>query len=82
MADEIEIIEPGDVIIQPISIDRCERCDDHDEGLAPTPPATKIVGLDIAQLGQSVTIGMYCDSCAADVAGELRAALAKEAHRG
>lgn len=76
--NEIEVIDGDAVIIQPLPVDRCDRHEARDQEFdAPPVPATKLVGLDILQLGQSITIGVYCDSCADEVATELRAALSK-----
>lgn len=78
MATDVEVIDGDAVIIQPLPVERCDRCESRDqEADAPPVPATKLIGLDITQLGQSITIGIYCDSCADEVANELRAALSK-----
>lgn len=76
---EIEIVDSGDVYVHPIGEEVCERCEESENGiLSPAAAATQIVTLDIRQLGREITIGLYCDKCAEEVASELRSALPLE----
>lgn len=60
-------LAPGDVHVQPIARDQCEKCFTND--------ATHLVALDIRNAGQETTIGEYCRPCARLVATAIRQSL-------
>ena len=73
---EIEQVDAGDVFIQPLLVQTCERCDEEDRD--PVVPATKRLWLDLRECGQSLTVGVYCDECVEIEAARLRSSLPVE----
>jgi len=77
---ETEMMNAEDVYIEPLPPDVCERCEEQDAflGEGDGTPATKIVRVDIREVGTSILLGKFCDKCADAIANQVRGSLPPE----